>query len=315
MTSAAPPPPSSDPLNPPVLVAVSRRVLTEVLGPGTTGGHARLGRLLDATVDAVILGADLLTATPSAPDAAAGAGLDPSIAAIVLSRHTHRTGLVITAAPQRDHPYNLARRVSSLDHASHGRAGLALAAADPAATPGSPWTAADPGVAAADTAVALRELWHSFPADVIVADRESGIFAESERIVAVDHRGAFEITGPLQVPTSPQIWPPILAWGPTAPAELAAVADVVVDPAASDGEGRALFEIHQPQSGEELIELLTGLPELSRRLGLATLRDRLGLSAARPTTGGRVVFPAPVRAPAAVPTADERSDIGEVQHV
>lgn len=288
---------------PPVVIALSRTVLADISAGAAAHRRVDLGRRLDSVADVAILGVDLLDPragdradTPTDPAAETIAEptaeptalphLDPSIAAIILSRFTSRVGLVVAAAPQRDHPYNLARRIATLDHATAGRIGLAVAITDPAATPGSPWTDAAPADAAADAVVALRELWRSFPADAVIADRRSGVFTESERIVAVDHRGAFDITGPLQVPSGPQLWPPVIAWGSAAPQSISTVADLVVAP------GDPAFSVHQPTTAEHLHDLLDTLPPRPRATS-ATLRGRLGLPVPTPPATGRAVFAAP----------------------
>lgn len=189
------------------LVALTRPLLAGLLDPTERDRLRRIAAQLDRKVDAVLLGSELVSdETPSGSPG--GLGVEPTIAAITLAHATARVGLVVVAAPQRDHPYNLARRLTTIDHASNGRAGLLIAVRDPAAAAGSPWTDAEPAHAAADAVTALRELWRSFPIDTVIGDRDSGVFAESHRIVAIDHRGAFDVTGPLQVPWSPQVWPP-----------------------------------------------------------------------------------------------------------
>ena len=276
------PPVSGPPL---VLIALTRPLLAEVLGPHRPQEPTELGRRLDAVAHAVILGSDLLD--PPAARAVAGPGLDPSIAAITLAAHTRSVGLVIAAATHRDHPYNLARRVAGVDHATRGRAGLAVAERDPTATAGNPWARED-AAGAADAVTAIRELWRSFPADTIVADRDSGVFAESERIVAIDHRGAYDIAGPFQVPTSPQVWPPVFV-SVLAARELVSVADIVV-PSGANSASRIV--VYRPDDARELDELLSVLPAVDRSPNEpATLRAVLGLPVPGPAAAGRVVFP------------------------
>jgi alkanesulfonate monooxygenase SsuD/methylene tetrahydromethanopterin reductase-like flavin-dependent oxidoreductase (luciferase family) len=276
-----PPVPNRSPL---VLVTMARSTLAQLLAPHRAAELPRLGRVLDTVADAVVLGADLVQGQD-----AGEAGVDPTIAAIALAHHTHRVGLVVAAVPQRDHPYNLARRLASLDYASNGRAGLLIGAHDRRAAAGSPWTSADPVTAAADAVTAIRALWRSFPVDAIVADRESGVFAESHRIVAIDHRGAFNVTGPSQIPWSPQIWPPVLAWA-SGPVALADVADVVIDPADSR------VSVHRADGIAQLERLLSTAP---RSLpSPPSLRARFGLAAVNPPTHGRQVFPNPAPNPA-----------------
>ncbi|ONH35448.1 MULTISPECIES: LLM class flavin-dependent oxidoreductase [Protofrankia] len=178
-----------------VLVVLDRAVLAELLGPRAASRLPHFGERLDAAADAVLLGADPLPA-PGPAEADGGVGVDPSVAATVLSHHTRRTGLVVAATVRRDHPYNLARRLTSIDHASGGRIGLLIDPEDPLTPAGSPWTSAEPVAAAADAVVAIRELWRSWPVESVTLDRTAREFTQSQRIVAVDHRGAFDIAGP-----------------------------------------------------------------------------------------------------------------------
>jgi alkanesulfonate monooxygenase SsuD/methylene tetrahydromethanopterin reductase-like flavin-dependent oxidoreductase (luciferase family) len=271
-----------------VLVALSRPTLADLLDPGRATELPHISDQLDSTADALILGSDLVLETEPSTSVAP-AGIDPTIAAITLAHHTHRVGLIVAAAPHRDHPYNLARRLASIDHASAGRAGLFIGSIDRQATAGSPWTQADPVAAAADAVVALRALWRSFPVDVIIADRDTGVFAESHRILAIDHRGAFDIDGPLQVPWSPQIWPPVLAWSDGAGGSaLEQVADVVVGPSSAE------LTLHAVRDLAELRELLSAAPKLTPSAeDRFPLRARFGLAPADPPAGGRAAFPDP----------------------
>ena len=163
------------------------------------------------------------------------ATLDPSIAAAALAARS-TTPFLVVAAPQRDHPYNLARRIASLDHLADGRAGLLLAERDlsaPLAEAGrEAWGGArlSPGApleptTTRDAALALAALWQSFPVESIVGDRESRVYAEADRIVHIDHHGVFDIAGPLTVPTTPQ-GAPVLGWAVTSVDELRAAAGV-----------------------------------------------------------------------------------------
>ncbi|MGC4933820.1 LLM class flavin-dependent oxidoreductase [Gordonia sp. DT30] len=305
-------PPGHRPL---VIVGLDRAVAAALLAPGRADERADWGRRLDDFADAILVGADLVLPGHSGPwgeKRTERGGIDPSLAAIVLAAVTSRAGLLVAASPLRDHPYNLARRIAGLDHASRGRAGLAIAPTDPRAPTGSPWTSAVPDAAAADAVIAVRELWRSFPADAVIADPARGVFAESERIVAIDHRGAFDIDGPLQLPSGPQVWPPVVTFGEPSP-DLARVADLVVTE--SDRE----VVVHHPRDVDELADLLTGTAStsvdqdvlrdgaVSGALPTPTLRDLLGLAAVRLPTGGRILFPAA--------ETDTRQPVGANSHV
>ncbi|MEE6388735.1 hypothetical protein V3G71_07775 [Microbacterium paraoxydans] len=199
--------------------------------------HPELWRRLHATgIAFAVLGIDRL-----ADDAAwGGASIDSSVAATYLADAADGA-VLLAAAAHRDHPYNLARRVASSDHLSRGRTGVLLGRRDLAApddrgearawtgarlSEGGPLTAAT----ARNAAEALRALWLSWPADSIVADRDTGIYALSDRILQVSHAGVFATAGPLTVPTTAQGAPP-LAWFATDEDDLAAaegVADLVL---------------------------------------------------------------------------------------
>ncbi|MCB8914047.1 LLM class flavin-dependent oxidoreductase [Rhodococcus rhodochrous] len=157
--------------------------------------------------------------------------IDPSLAATALAG-AGGPPLVVTGAAHHDLPYNLARRVLSLDHLTHGRTGLLFGARDPRGHGETAWHGgAELGaVTAADAALAIARLWQSWPLDSIVADKESGILVQSDRIRRVDHHGVVDIAGPLSAPASVQ-GAPVLAWyadDDDLLAEIPAVADLVV---------------------------------------------------------------------------------------
>lgn len=275
-------------VKPKVIVALTRPVLAALLAPGRAAEFEELAQHVEAVADAVILGADV--AGEESAEESDAPGVDATVAATILAHHTTRLGLTIAVAPHRDHPYNIARRTASIDHASGGRVGIIVAGVDSVAPIGSPWTAAEPAVAADDAVIALRELWRSFPVDAIVGNKDSGVFAESHRIRAVDHVGpAFAVTGPLQVPWTPQIWPPVFAWSPsvtdTSPSTTADIVLAPDDPA---------YAIVRPVDVDGLRAWLGGAEPLGVDQGSgSTLRDRFGLDPAAPPEGGRQVFPDP----------------------
>jgi Luciferase-like monooxygenase len=196
-----------------------RSVGVEVVGDGLledqpVRGIAGLAhRLEDAGVDYWVIGADRGEA-----GGVRGGSLDPSLVATVAARHSVGLGLVIAAAGHRDHPYNLARRLVSADHAAGGRVGwLALdfdhRIALNAAT--DTWTGAvlDPHHTA-DAIAAVRTLCRTWPLESLVADHASGVFADVTIIKRADvHRG-YTISGPLNVPGSVQYDLPVWQQGP-----------------------------------------------------------------------------------------------------
>lgn len=152
----------------------------------------------------------------------ASATLASSAAGATLAGATKNGRFLIAAAPQRDHPYNLARRVASLAHLSGGRSGLLIGIRDAYAPEGPQdapaWGGAGLGAGAAlnaktayDAAVAIRALEQSWPHDSIIGDRDSGILVQSDRIVHVDINNTFSIAGPLNAP-QPATGASVIAW-------------------------------------------------------------------------------------------------------
>ncbi|WP_369869656.1 LLM class flavin-dependent oxidoreductase [Burkholderia cepacia] len=137
----------------------------------------------------------------------------PTICVAVLARLTRRVGLIAAVCPQRDHPYNFARRAASLDHFSHGRSGVVVLREDRRVDLGaarkSSWTP-DPidSAAAADSVVAARALWRTWPIESLDSDAQK---AAAATIRLANHDGIFRSKGPLNSPTTPQT-EPIVFW-------------------------------------------------------------------------------------------------------
>jgi alkanesulfonate monooxygenase SsuD/methylene tetrahydromethanopterin reductase-like flavin-dependent oxidoreductase (luciferase family) len=226
--------------------------------------------------------------------------IDATVAASALARLHPGLGVVIAAVPGRDHPYNLARRILSVDHLTAGFAGLVVESTSAPVPSGS--------LSAADTAEyvdLVSTLWNTFPREALVGDQTSGLFARSEQIVRPEHEGRWRVSGPLTTPSSVQGTPPVLHWGPK-PAQSADLkADVFVltpseahaDAEAELGAAKVVFVHTSPSElARELDEHRSGvilalgaddwLPAVaaleSAQVGErppagATLRDALGL--------------------------------------
>jgi alkanesulfonate monooxygenase SsuD/methylene tetrahydromethanopterin reductase-like flavin-dependent oxidoreductase (luciferase family) len=209
----------------------SRSVGVEVVGdwiglqPPVHGIAGLARRLEDAGVGYWVIGADRGEAGGTRRG-----GLDPSLVATVAARHSGGLGLVIAAAGHRDHPYNLARRLVSADHAAGGRVGwLALdfdhRIALNAAT--DTWTGAVLDARhTADAVAAVRTLCRTWPLQSVVADVAAGIFADIAQIKRADVHQGYAISGPLNLPGSVQYDLPVWQQGPeseTAGADLVIV--------------------------------------------------------------------------------------------
>ena len=123
---------------------------------------------------------------------------------------TSRIGLIGTASTTYLEPYNAARLFASLDHLSKGRAGWNIV------TTGAPDAAYNFGLdghpvhaerydRAREFVDVVTQLWDSWEDEALVADATSGVFADHERIHAIDHVGRHvRVRGPLNTPRTPQ---------------------------------------------------------------------------------------------------------------
>jgi hypothetical protein len=182
-----------------------------------TGSRHLLARWDDLPLAFTVLGIDRIDGSAPAPVTLASSAVGATLAGA-----TRNGRFLIAAAPQRDHPYNLARRVASLAHLSHGRSGLLIGVRDAYAPEGPKdapaWGGAGLGGGALlnartayDAARAVRALEQSWPHDTIIGDRESGILVQSNRIVHVDLDNSFSIAGPLNAP-EPATGASVIAW-------------------------------------------------------------------------------------------------------
>ncbi|TDO30636.1 alkanesulfonate monooxygenase SsuD/methylene tetrahydromethanopterin reductase-like flavin-dependent oxidoreductase (luciferase family) [Kribbella sp. VKM Ac-2527] len=174
-------------------------------------------------------------------DAAPGfAVLDPTVVVSFLAGGTSALGYLADVPTTHHAPYNLARRILSIDRATGGRAGLVLRPGEGdevtiAVVPDP--SARDPRQRWCEYAEILRRLWDSFPAEALVGDQHSAIFVRDELIRPAGFDGRFyRVSGPLDGPSSVQ-GRPVQVAAVTDAAEIACVvghADaVVVDVAAA----------------------------------------------------------------------------------
>jgi FMN-dependent oxidoreductase (nitrilotriacetate monooxygenase family) len=145
--------------------------------------------------------------------------LDPVILAAAAALVTERIGFILTASTTFNHPYNLARQFASLDYLSKGRAGWNIVTTADARAAGNFGLAAMPPnseryPAAADFTDAVVKLWDSWEDGAQVGDPETGVWVDMDRVHAINHVGPhFSVTGPLQVPRSPQGRPMLVQAG------------------------------------------------------------------------------------------------------
>jgi FMN-dependent oxidoreductase (nitrilotriacetate monooxygenase family) len=145
--------------------------------------------------------------------------IEPLTLLTALAMVTDHIGLIATASTSYNSPYNLARRFSALDHVSGGRAGwnvvttAGLEAARNFGVDEQPLHADRYARAAEFIDVALK-LWDSWEDDVVIANKESGVWGDSAKIHPPAHEGKyFSVAGALNSPRSPQGYPLIVQAG------------------------------------------------------------------------------------------------------
>jgi FMN-dependent oxidoreductase (nitrilotriacetate monooxygenase family) len=145
--------------------------------------------------------------------------LEPLTLLTALAQYTNRIGLIATVSSTYNEPYNLARRLASVDHVSGGRAGwniVTSAGADEAANFGLE-TRPDHAqrYARADEFLGVAKgLWDSWAPEAVVADKRAGRYGDPSGFHRLDHRGEhFKVAGPLNVERPPQGYPLLVQAG------------------------------------------------------------------------------------------------------
>jgi len=145
--------------------------------------------------------------------------LEPTVLLTALAVATSHIGLIATASTTYNEPYNLARRFASLDQVSGGRAGwnivttAGLSAARNFNLDHLPAHRERYERAAEFVDVSLK-LWDSWDDDTILADKETGVWGDNDKIYPPEHSGRFyQVAGALNVPRSAQGHPVLVQAG------------------------------------------------------------------------------------------------------
>ncbi|RZI83883.1 MAG: LLM class flavin-dependent oxidoreductase, partial [Pseudomonas sp.] len=155
------------------------------------------------------------------PDVASqpGGRLEPTLLLTAVAAATEHIGVIATCSSTYNEPFNLARRIASLDHISGGRAAWNVvtnagdAAAQNFGLSGAPLHVDRYGRAEEFVDVTLK-LWDSWEDDAIIGDRATGRFADPSKVHTVDFKGEhFQVKGPLNLPRSPQGRPVLVQAG------------------------------------------------------------------------------------------------------
>lgn len=127
----------------------------------------------------------------------AGQGFEPLTLAGALSAITDKIGIVVTVNTNFNEPFNLARRIASLDHLSGGRIGwnVVSSLSDGAGKSfgvESPLEHAERYARAGEFIDVTRKLWDSYDDGAFDhPDKQAGIFLDAASVHPVHHEGRF----------------------------------------------------------------------------------------------------------------------------
>ncbi len=141
----------------------------------------------------------------------------------LMAKAAQGVGFALTLSTTYHHPFHCARLFNALDHVTRGRI------AWNAVTSAYKNEAANYGfdemmdhderyVRAQEFLQVACKLWDSIEPDALILDRERGIYADSNKVHRIDHRGRyFNVRGPLPALPSPQRRPVIIQAGLSGP--------------------------------------------------------------------------------------------------
>lgn len=139
---------------------------------------------------------------------------DPMVLMSALAVNTKHLGLAFTAAPLQEHPFNFARRVSTLDHISKGRIAWNMVTSS---SENAFRNFGYKGLVPHDERYrwldeyvdVLYKLWEgSWDEGALIKDRESGIYTDPTKVHKINHVGKYyKVEGPHLVSPSPQRTP------------------------------------------------------------------------------------------------------------
>ncbi len=184
---------------------------------------------------------------------------------------TERIGLTATASTTYNEPYHIARKFAALDHISGGRAGWNIVTSTGDVTARNFSKERHPEhreryEQGKEFVEIAKRLWRSWGEGALVADRESGIYADTGRIRPADFEGRFySVSGPLNIPRSPQTYPVLVQAGSSEDGKefAAELAEVVFTVQSAMGGAQAFYKDLKGRMGkygrsEEQLKVLPG---------------------------------------------------------
>jgi len=200
-----------------------------------------------AKFDMVFLADGLTSGVDAHPSTIAR--FEPLTLLAALALVTEKIGLAATSSTTYGEPYHTARAFSSIDHLSHGRAAWNIVTTSYARTANNfskSHPEHDERYAVAEEYVdVVRGLWDSWDDDAFIKNKDSGVYADPEKLHVLDHKGKyFSVKGPLNIPRSPQGHPILIQAGSSGPGQdlAARTADVVFTAQQSIEEAKAFYK-------------------------------------------------------------------------
>ncbi len=202
-----------------------------------------------------------------------GIGFDPVQLLSAVATATDQIGLIATVSTTYSFPWDVARRLATLDFLSRGRAGWNIVTTVEPAVAGNFGEQPHPPRAdrydrAEEFVAVVLALWDAWEDDAVVGSKETGVWADPAKLHPPHHHGRyFDVSGYLPFPRSPQ-GHPFLAQAGSSPAGVglaARYADGVFTPQrdiAAGIEFRAALRSQAQASGRDP-DHLRALPGLS----------------------------------------------------
>lgn len=145
--------------------------------------------------------------------------LEPLTLLSAVAVSTERIGLVATVSTTYSEPWDIARRVASLDLISRGRAAWNIVTSQDPGTAGN-FSRSEHGDyatryrRASESVDVVAGLWHSYEDDAFSTDKSAERFLDPAKQHRLNHVGEFfSVTGPLNVQRSPQGQPVLIQAG------------------------------------------------------------------------------------------------------
>jgi N-acetyl-S-(2-succino)cysteine monooxygenase len=152
-----------------------------------------------------------------------GQGFDPVLLLSAVATATKQVGLIATVSTTYSFPWDVARRLATLDFISHGRAGWNIVTTvEPAAAgnfgdqPHPP--RADRYERADEFVSVVLSLWDAWEDDALVGSKQTGTWADPAKLHPPRHHGThFDVSSYLPFPRSPQGHPFLAQAGSSPP--------------------------------------------------------------------------------------------------